>query len=136
MVPGGMSTRVEVENKVLISWLAKQSKKSKIVASVCSGSALLAKSGVLDGLAATTNKMFFQSTSSVSSKVNWQTSARWVQAGNIYTSSGVSAGMDMTLAIIAFLHSTEVAEKVAIGAEYEWHRDSSYDPFAKLHGLV
>jgi transcriptional regulator GlxA family with amidase domain len=52
------------------------------------------------------------------------------------TSSGVSTGIDMTLAIIARFVSAEIAEKTAVVMEYEWHRDAARDPFAKMHGLV
>ncbi len=136
IIPGGMGTRTEVNNKALIKWLAYQCEKTKIISSVCTGSALLAKAGVLDHLSATTNKMAFKWVSSINSKVDWVPEARWVESNDIYTSSGVSAGMDMVLSIIAKLYGQEVAMQVANGTEYEWHQDASYDPFAKLHGLV
>jgi transcriptional regulator GlxA family with amidase domain len=53
-----------------------------------------------------------------------------------WTSSGVAAGMDMTLALIAYLYGDELASGVADGVEYEWHRDSSWDPFAAKHRLI
>jgi len=62
--------------------------------------------------------------------------ARWVEDGKFFTSSGVSAGMDMSLALIQKLLGQETADKIAMRAEYDWHRDPSWDPFAKLHGLV
>jgi putative intracellular protease/amidase len=62
--------------------------------------------------------------------------ARWVEDGPIFTSSGVSAGIDMTLAVIAKLEGRDTAEAIAVRREYEWHRDASWDPFAKIHGLV
>ena len=60
--------------------------------------------------------------------VEWVRQARWVEDGKFATSSGVSAGIDMTLAMIARLAGDEVAERVAIPMEYEWHRDPSWDP--------
>lgn len=62
--------------------------------------------------------------------------ARWVRDGNIFTSSGVSAGMDMTLAAISTMHGQERAEQVAVWCEYEWHQGASWDPFAKIYGLA
>jgi transcriptional regulator GlxA family with amidase domain len=62
--------------------------------------------------------------------------ARWVEDGKFVTSSGVSAGIDMTLAVIARLLGNEMAERAATGMEYEWHRDAGRDPFAKVWGLV
>ncbi|OUR62277.1 dimethyladenosine transferase [Colwellia sp. 39_35_sub15_T18] len=136
VIPGGAGTRIEVSNKALVNWLGHQCKKTKIISSVCTGAALLAKTGVLDNVSATTNKMAFKWVTSINSKVDWVPEARWVESNNIYTSSGVSAGMDMTLSIIAKLYGQEVAMQVANGTEYEWHQDASYDPFSKLHGLV
>lgn len=53
-----------------------------------------------------------------------------------WTSSGVAAGMDMTLALIAHLHGEKLAGLVADGVEYDWQQDSTWDPFAAKHGLV
>ena len=72
--------------------------------SVCSGSALLAKAGLLDGRRATSNKQYFQLAEKQGPKVEWVKEARWVDDGNRVTSSGVSAGMDMALAVIARLY--------------------------------
>jgi len=62
--------------------------------------------------------------------------ARWSQDRDRWTSSGVAAGMDMALALIAHLHRDRVAAAVADGVEYEWHQDSNWDPFAAKNGLT
>jgi transcriptional regulator GlxA family with amidase domain len=80
--------------------------------------------------------MAFDWVCSVGPGVDWVAEARWVEDGKIFTSSGVSAGMDMSLAVIARLHGVEVARKIAIAAEYEWQEEADRDPFARLHGLV
>jgi transcriptional regulator GlxA family with amidase domain len=67
---------------------------------------------------------------------NWVAAARWVEDGKFWTSSGVSAGIDMALAIIAKIEGTDTAEQIAIRMEYEWHREADWDPFAKRHGLA
>ena len=136
LVPGGIGTRREVDNQELLDWLKERSEQAELVASVCTGSALLAKAGVLDGLHATTNKMAFGWATSQSEKVQWQKQARWVEDGKVFTSSGVSAGIDMSLAVIAKLVSQQAAEEAANFAEYSWQRDADWDPFAALHGLV
>jgi transcriptional regulator GlxA family with amidase domain len=136
LVPGGNGTRREVDNPVLLDWLKQQSPGAQYVTSVCTGSALLAKSGLLDGLRATTNKAAFEWVASQGDKVHWQKQARWVEHGKYFTSSGVSAGIDMSLALIARLLGQETADQVATWAEYEWHRDPEQDPFAKIYGLV
>lgn len=135
LVPGGFGTRKEVSNQALLSWLASAAADSEVVASVCTGSALLAKAGLLDGRRATTNKMAFAWVAEQGPRVRWIKQARWVDDGDRLTSSGVSAGMDMSLALIARLYGSEIAERVAQGAEYDWHRDPTWDPFAALYGL-
>ena len=134
-VPGGTGTRREVDNPVLLDWLKERSQQAELVASVCTGSALLAKAGVLDGVRATTNKMAFAWASSQSEKVQWQKQARWVEDGKVFTSSGVSAGIDMALAVIAKLVSQQAAEEAANFAEYSWQRDANCDPFASVAGV-
>lgn len=136
LVPGGMGTRNEVNNRVMLNWLRSQSTNAEYVTSVCTGSALLAKAGILDGIRATTNKMAFEWATAQSSDVIWAKQARWVEDGKFFTSSGVSAGMDMSLAVIATILGHEIAEQAATWAEYDWHRDADWDPFAKVHGLI
>lgn len=136
LVPGGQGTRREVDNEVMLSWLKTHAKRAEYVTSVCTGSALLAKAGILDGVCATTNKLAFEWVASQSASVSWKKQARWVEDGRFFTSSGVSAGIDMSLALIQKLLGKETAEEIALWAEYEWHRDANWDPFAKLHGLV
>ena len=136
LVPGGIGTRREVDNPVLLDWLQQRAQQAELVTSVCTGSALLAKAGVLDGMRATTNKLAFAWAASQSAKVQWQQQARWVEDRKFFTSSGVSAGIDMSLAVIAKLVSHQAAEQAANFAEYDWHRDADWDPFAALHGLV
>jgi transcriptional regulator GlxA family with amidase domain len=132
LVPGGFGTIAECNNEVFMDWLRKRAEKAEIMMSVCSGSALLAKAGLLDGRRATSNKQYFQLAVNQGPKVDWVKEARWVDDGNRVTSSGVSAGMDMALAVIARLYGATVAEKVANGTEYQWHRDANVDPFAKF----
>ena len=136
LVPGGRGTRTEVENSNLLEWLRVQSLNAEYVTSVCTGSALLAKAGLLDGIRATTNKRAFAWATSQSDKVIWEKEARWVEDEKFFTSSGVSAGMDMSLAVIGKILGNETAEQIATWTEYEWHSDAGWDPFARIHGLV
>jgi transcriptional regulator GlxA family with amidase domain len=136
LVPGGIGTRDEAENPTLLRWLGRRAAEAEVVTSVCTGAALLARAGVLDGRRATTNKAFFQWVADQGPKVEWVRAARWVEDGKFATSSGVSAGIDMALAVIARLVGREVSENVARAMEYEWHTDATWDPFAKAWGLV
>ncbi|WP_304545176.1 DJ-1/PfpI family protein [Sulfurimonas microaerophilic] len=134
MIPGGMGTRKEVENPKILEWIQIQSKDAKYITSICTGSALLAKSGLLNGVHATTNKRAFNWVISQGSQVLWKKEARWVEDGRYFTSSGISAGMDMTLGLISKILGTQEALAIANEVEYEWHSDPSWDPFAKLYG--
>jgi transcriptional regulator GlxA family with amidase domain len=129
IVPGGFGTFTELENDALLSFLKARGEDTAVIASVCTGSALLARAGLLDGRRATTNKQLFSLVRAQSDAVQWIESARWVDEGSIVTASGVSAGTDMALALIARLLGAEVAEEVAVAAEYTWHRDPDVDPF-------
>lgn len=129
LVPGGFGTFPELENERLLAFLRDQASTAQYVASVCTGSALLAKAGLLDGRKATSNKQFFALAERQSDKVAWQTEARWVEDGKFFTSSGVSAGMDMAIAIIDQHFGAEVRKQVTEGVEYVWHEDRSSDPF-------
>lgn len=130
LVPGGRGTRREVGNAHLLAWLSAKARTAEYVASVCTGSALLAKAGLLDRLEATTNKLAFDWVKTQGPAVRWQPRARWVETGKFFTSSGVSAGMDMSLALIARICGEAQARQVATWAEYEWQDDSDNDPFA------
>jgi transcriptional regulator GlxA family with amidase domain len=136
LIPGGMSTRTEVENPATIDWLRRRVPETELTMTVCSGTALLARTGLLDGRRATTNKMFFDEIATQGPRVQWVKEARWVEDGKYVTSSGVSAGIDMALAVIAKLAGQPVSDSLAVATEYDWHRDAAWDPFAKVHGLV
>ncbi|MEJ8571135.1 DJ-1/PfpI family protein [Microbaculum marinum] len=129
LVPGGFGTRREVDNPVLTGWLAEAAARAELVTSVCTGAALLARAGLLDGRGATTNKMSWDWATAHGPAARWQRQARWVEDGNVITSAGVSAGIDMTLAVIARLIDRETAEAVARAAEYVWWREADRDAF-------
>ncbi|NLS11699.1 DJ-1/PfpI family protein [Vibrio sp. SM6] len=136
MVPGGQGTRREVSNPALLQWIVTHAWQCQYLCSVCTGAALLAKAGVLDGKRATTNKLAFDWVVSQSDKVDWVRKARWVQDGNIFTSAGVSAGMDMSLALISHIWGEAKAHHVADYAEYEWKNDPESDAFADKYTQV
>lgn len=82
---------------------------------------------ILKNMKATSNKMAFDWVVEQDNEVNWIREARWVHDGKYYTSSGVSAGIDMTLGFVRDMMGVEIAEKIAKGIEYIWNRDN--DPF-------
>jgi transcriptional regulator GlxA family with amidase domain len=133
LVPGGGGTRREVENAALLAWLRARAADAELVTSVCTGAALLARAGVLDGRRATTNKFAFDWVVSQGPQVEWIHRARWVEDGKFVTSSGVSAGIDMALHVVARTVDAERAEMVARLMEYTAHTDADDDPFAALY---
>jgi transcriptional regulator GlxA family with amidase domain len=135
LIPGGGGTRREVNNPALVALLKSLGESTPHVASICTGSAVLARTGLLDGRKATTNKRAYAWATGQGPLVGWVAEARWVEDGKFFTSSGVSAGMDMALGLIAQLFDHETAVRIAQGAEYAWHEDKTWDPFAKLNGL-
>jgi putative intracellular protease/amidase len=132
LVPGGFGTFAQLKNPAMLDWLRKRAETAEITMSVCSGSAILAKAGLLDGRKATSNKQYFQLAVGQGPKVDWIKKARWVDDGNRVTSSGVSAGIDMALHVIERLYGTQAAEGIADGTEYQWHRDADNDPFVRF----
>ena len=136
LVPGGMGTRREIANEPFLAELGRQAGAARLVASVCTGSILLASAGLLDGRRATTNKRAFRFAAARWPRVTWVAQARWVEDGKFLTSSGVSAGMDMSLGLIAKLLDWDASIEAANRAEYEWHQDKTWDPFARLNGLI
>jgi len=91
--------------------------------------ALLGKTGLLEGKKATGNKLVFDWIEKSSSAI-WIKKARWVKDGKFYSSSGVSAGMDMTLGFIRDIHGDKTAQDICKYIEYIWNDDADNDPFA------
>ena len=131
MVPGGIGTLVEVDNPKMIQFLKQKASEVTLATSVCTGSALYAKAGLLQGVKATGNKVFFDYITE-QGEADWQLEARWVESGRFFTSSGVSAGIDMSLAVIARFFGTDAARMIAASTEYEWNEDAQRDPFARF----
>ena len=130
LIPGGMGTRELSEDIHFIAQLNKLSQQATYVLTVCTGSALLAKTGLLQNKKATSNKLAFDWVCKNGHDVNWIKKARWVNDGKYYTSSGVSAGIDMTLGFISDLHGHKMAKEICKIIEYIWNDDKNKDPFA------
>ena len=130
LIPGGSGTRTLVGNDRWIGQLASLAAQSPQVMTVCTGSALLAAAGVLDGRRATSNDLAFDWVVGTGDRVDWIKDARWVVDGKFRTSSGISAGIDMALAFVEDTCGPEAADKASRQMEYIRNRDSGYDPFA------
>ncbi len=136
LIPGGKGAWRLVEDDAFLSWLRTWATPASLVTSVCTGSAVLAAAGLLDGYQATSNKAAFAWACAQGQKVEWVARARWVQDRDRWTSSGVAAGMDMAAALLADLFGQEAAQSVATRVELEVHDDASWDPFARIYGLA
>ena len=129
LLPGGMGVYAMLEDAKFIARLAELAGQARYVLSVCNGAFLYAKAGVLDGHRATTYKARMDKAEELFPQVRWERNARWTVDGNLYVSSGVSAGTDMALGFIADVCGRECADKTARYAEYTWNSDPSNDPF-------
>ncbi|MDD4297958.1 MAG: DJ-1/PfpI family protein [Ruminiclostridium sp.] len=129
LIPGGMGTRKLIEDTVFISAIKTLVEQAPYVLTVCTGVALLGKTGLLEGKRATGNKMAFEWIEKSSSAI-WIKKARWVNDGKFYSSSGVSAGMDMMLGFIRDIHSVKMTQNICKYIEYIWNDDADNDPFA------
>lgn len=106
----------------------------KHVLTVCTGSEILARTSLLDGRRATTNKRVFNEVKKLHPDVEWVAKARWVQDGDVWTSSGVSAGMDLVFAWMASVWGEKVAQETADRSEYVRNGNEAGDGFAGRWG--
>jgi transcriptional regulator GlxA family with amidase domain len=136
-----MGTR-NAENMALIHpFLKKVVPSLRYLLTVCTGSALVAQTGLLDGRKATSNKRSWSWVVTQGLKVDWVPKARWVvdDPGNgvvpVWSSSGIAAGMDAIFAWVKNIYGQKVADDLANSIEYERHEDSSWDPYAAIWGV-
>lgn len=130
LVPGGFGTRKLVDDKDFIDQLKALAERSEYVLTVCTGSALLAKTDLLNKHKATSNKLAFEWVMKQGPNVNWIRKARWVVDEKYYTSSGISAGIDMALCFVRDLISKDAALQVSKFLEYKWNDNWDEDSFA------
>ena len=120
LVPGGWGTRKEVKNDIVLKWIADMSAKTKITASVCTGSSLLGKAGLLDGRESTTHWRAFDFLREAAPKTKIRRDVLFTLTEPVFTSAGVSAGIDLALRIVSHFFGTEVGEATAQHMEYPY----------------
>jgi len=128
LIPGGYGTRRELTNETLLEWIRTRAAKAELVLSVCTGSLLLGKAGLLDGLAATTHHGAVDLLRQISPSSLVDPRERFIDNGRVITSAGVSAGVDMALHVVDRLLGEELALEAA--HYMEWHWDRSRDESA------
>jgi transcriptional regulator GlxA family with amidase domain len=116
IVPGGVGTRTEVENGQLIDFIRRCGESAEVVASVCTGTFLLERAGLLAGRQASTHWRSLDRLRALGTVEVVE--ARWVDEGRVVTAAGVSAGIDMSLYLVGRLWSPELARRVQHGVEY------------------
>ena len=112
LIAGGAGTRGPRDPE-LLAWLRRMEKQARRTCSICTGAFLLADAGLLDGKRATTHWKFVESFARKYPAVSWDPNPIFVQDGNVYTSAGISAGMDLSLALIEEDHGSALALEVA-----------------------
>lgn len=125
VVPGGWGTRREIENKRLIAWIAKQGKQVETLTSVCTGSMLLGQAGLLDGLRATTHWRALDWMRESFPTVTVESKMHVIEDGRVFTSAGISAGIDMSLRVVACYGGEAIARATARQMEYPFPDDNA-----------
>jgi len=118
VVPGGLGTRALLKAQPVLDWINAINATAEIVASVCTGSIVLGRAGLLDGLKATTHHECFDLLREHAPRTTVVETDRFLDNGRILTAAGISAGIDMSLHLVARLHGVKVAEKTARYMEY------------------
>ena len=129
LVPGGFAARELAHDSEFIAALGELARRHEYVIAVCTGSVLLAKTGLLDDMEATSNKLSWQWVTSEAPSVRWMRAARWCVSRKFYTGSGVSAGIDEALGFIADMHGLDEAQRIARAMEYVYNSDKNADLF-------
>ena len=117
--PGGRGTRAQLRDEAVLDWVRGISRSGGVVASVCTGSLVLAAAGLLDGKPATTHWQSLELLSTLGTDIEVRPDDRFVDNGTVVTAAGVSAGIDMALHLVARLHSEERAREVRRYIQYD-----------------
>lgn len=120
IIPGGYGAEeIEIHNEILKNWIKIRAEECDIIASVCTGSFLLAETGLLDGKRATTHWLDIDRLESEYTKIKVQRGVKYVDESNIITSGGISAGINMSFYLLNRLVGKEIAIATAKRMEYD-----------------
>ena len=120
LVPGGRGFRRQMNNDRLLSWISERSRQVETLASVCTGALLLGKAGLLDGKRATTHWNQLDSMQALFPKITVEKKLHFVEDGEIFTSAGIAAGMDMSLRVVARHYGVDVARATSRHMEFPY----------------
>ena len=124
IVVGGVHSD-ELRKTEVINWIRKTAEKTQITASVCTGAFLLAEAGLLDGLEVTTHWEDIPDLQRNYPNLQVRKGIRWIEQGKLFTAAGISAGIDMSLELVARLAGAELAERTARQMEYAWNHNEN-----------
>jgi transcriptional regulator GlxA family with amidase domain len=125
LVPGGYGTRREMHNSNLLTWIGQCAKEAELLLSVCTGALILARAGLLNGLSATTHHGAIGELRELAPETKIHPNHRIVDNGHIILSGGISAGIDMSLYVVAKFLGQERARETATYMEYDWQYESA-----------
>jgi transcriptional regulator GlxA family with amidase domain len=123
IIPGGAGTRPLLQKPALLEWIRQRHRGTEHTVSVCTGALVLAKAGLLANRRATTHCGNFAELAALAPNTDISETVRFTDNGQILTSAGISAGIDVSLHVIAQLHGKATAEKTARYMEYHWRND-------------
>jgi transcriptional regulator GlxA family with amidase domain len=126
IVPGGWGTRTQIKNTNLLKWIANKSPRTRLTVSVCTGSSLLGKAGLLDGREATTHWHNFDFLRQAAPNAYIREDLRFTMDNSIFTSAGISAGIDMALHIVSYFFGTKIGEATARQMEYPYPQNNQH----------
>ncbi|KAG9235854.1 ThiJ/PfpI family protein [Amylocarpus encephaloides] len=135
IIPGGIGTRAP-DLDPAIAYVKATYPSLQYLITVCTGAGIAARAGVLDGKFATTNKRAWAETTGLRKEVKWVGKARWIADGNVWTASGVAAGMDLMNAFMGYVWGEALAKIISDGMEYTPSRDPRVDPYAELNNVT
>jgi transcriptional regulator GlxA family with amidase domain len=119
LYPGGQGTRPQLRDEAQLEWVRGQRAKVPLMTSVCTGSLVYARAGLLKGRPATTHWGSLDLLHELDPSIEVRPDDRFVDDGDVVTAAGVSAGIDMALHLVARLHSVERAREVRRGIQYD-----------------
>ena len=125
LIPGGRGTSKAADNPRAIKWIQDKAKNARYVMSVCTGAFLLARTGLLDGLTATTFHSAIDNLVQAAPKTKIVYDQRYVDNGKVITTAGLSSGMDGALHLVEKILGKGTAQFEALALEYNWQGDKT-----------
>ena len=122
IISGGNGSRNQMENENTLNWISDIKDNLEFLVSICSGSRLLGVLGLLDHRPYCTHHEVYDHMKQIVPTGEPRTEQRFVRSGNIFTSGGISAGIDLSFHIVNLLHGEDIAVKTATYMEYDWNK--------------